>query len=234
MIKLIFYFLPFLSLFLPSIWVSYVLKKNNEILPDMPFTGKELGLKLLKENKLDNVLIEPIKQVDHYNPLEKKVRISEDKLNKKSITSIAVVAHEIGHAIQDKENYKPLLLRQKLIEKTIIFQRVGSFLLIIGLPSIFAITKSPFITFLAAILIMGCLSTNVVIHLITLPVEFDASFKRALPILQKYVPNENMRQCRSVLRAAAFTYLAQSIVSIFRLKVILFSFINILRSIIRR
>ena len=234
MIKLFFYFLPFLSLFLPSMWVSYVLKKNNVILKDMPFTGKELGLKLLKENKLDNVLIEPIKQVDHYNPLEKKVRISEEKLNKKSITSIAVVAHEIGHAIQDKENYKPLLLRQKLIEKTILFQKVGSFLLIIGLPSIFAITKSPFITFLAAILIMGCLSTNVVIHLITLPVEFDASFKRALPILQKYVPNENMRQCRSVLRAAAFTYLAQSIVSIFRLKVILFSFINILKSIIRR
>ena len=234
MLKLFFYFLPFLSLFLPSIWVSYILKKNNEILPDMPFTGKELGIKLLKENKLENILIEPINQVDHYNPLEKKVRISEDKLHKKSITSIAVVAHEIGHAIQDKENYKPLLLRQKLIEKTILFQRVGSFLLIIGLPSIFAITKSPFITFLAAILIMGCLSTNVVIHLITLPVEFDASFKRALPILQKYVPNENMRQCRSVLRAAAFTYLAQSIVSIFRLKVILFSFINILKSIIRR
>jgi len=233
-IKLIFYFLPFLSLFLPSIWVSYVLRKNNEILPDMPFTGKELGIKLLKENKLENILIEPINQVDHYNPLEKKVRISEDKLHKKSITSIAVVAHEIGHAIQDKENYKPLLLRQKLIEKTILFQKVGSFLLIIGLPSIFAITKSPFITFLAAILIMGCLSTNVVIHLITLPVEFDASFKRALPILQKYVPNENMKQCRSVLRAAAFTYLAQSIVSIFRLKVILFSFINILKSIIRR
>ena len=234
MIKLFFYFLPFLSLFLPSIWVNYVLRKNNNPLPDMPFTGNELGLKILQENKLENVLIEPIKQIDHYNPLEKKVNISEDKLNKKSITSIAVVAHEIGHAIQDKENYKPLLLRQKLIEKTIIFQRLGSFLLIIGLPSIFAITKSPFITFLAAIIIMGCLSTNVLIHLITLPVEFDASFKRALPILQKYVPKQNMRQCRSVLRAAAFTYLAQSIVSIFRLKVILFSFINILKSIIRR
>ena len=234
MIKIFFYFLPFLSLFLPSIWVDYVLRKNNNPLPDMPFTGKELGLKILQENKLENVLIEPIKQIDHYNPLEKKVNISEDKLYKKSITSIAVVAHEIGHAIQDKENYKPLLLRQKLIEKTIIFQRLGSFLLIIGLPSIFAITKSPFITFLAAIIIMGCLSTNVLIHLITLPVEFDASFKRALPILQKYVPKQNMRQCRSVLRAAAFTYLAQSIVSIFRLKVILFSFINILKSIIRR
>ena len=200
----------------------------------MPFTGKQLGQKILEEKKLENVLIEPIKQMDHYNPIEKKVHIGEDKINKKSITSIAVVAHEIGHAIQDKEGYKPLLLRQKLIEKTIILQRLGSFLLIIGLPSIFAFTKSPLITFIAAILIMGCLSTNVLIHLITLPVEFDASFKRALPILQKYVPNENIKQCRSVLRAAAFTYLAQSIVSIFRLKIILFSFINILKSIIRR
>ena len=234
MIKLFFYFLPFLSLFLPNIWVNYVLRKNNAILPDMPFSGYQLGQKLLQENKLENVLIEPIKKIDHYNPLDKKVHISEDKLHKKSITSIAVVAHEIGHAIQDKENYKPLLLRQKLIEKTLIFQRIGSFLLVIGLPSIFAITKSPLITFIAAIIIMGCLSTNVLIHLITLPVEFDASFKRALPILQKYVPKENMLQCRSVLRAAAFTYLAQSIVSIFRLKVILFSFINILKSIIRR
>ena len=200
----------------------------------MPFTGKQLGQKILEEKKLENVSIEPIKQMDHYNPIEKKVHIGEDKINKKSITSIAVVAHEIGHAIQDKEGYKPLLLRQKLIEKTIILQRLGSFLLIIGLPSIFAFTKSPLITFIAAILIMGCLSTNVLIHLITLPVEFDASFKRALPILQKYVPNENMKQCRSVFRAAAFTYLAQSIVSIFRLKIILFSFINILKSIIRR
>ena len=234
MIKLFFYFFPLIILFLPSIWVNYVLRKNNEILSDMPFTGNQLGQKLLKENKLENVLIEPIKQIDHYNPVEKKVHISEDKLNKKSITSIAVVAHEIGHAIQDKENYKPLILRQKLIEKTMIFQRIGSFLLVIGLPSIFAFTKSPLVTFIAAMIIMGCLSTNVLIHLITLPVEFDASFKRALPILKKYVPKENMKQCRSVLRAAALTYLAQSIVSIFRLKIILFSFVSLFKSIIRR
>ena len=52
----------------------------------MPFTGKELGLKILQENKLENVLIEPIRQIDHYNPVEKKVNISEDKLNKKEPT----------------------------------------------------------------------------------------------------------------------------------------------------
>ena len=234
MIKLLIYFLPFLSLFLPSIWVNYILKKNNKTLSDMPFTGNQLGGKILKDLQMLNVSIEPIKQIDHYNPKEKKIHIGEDKLNKKSITSIAVVVHEIGHAIQDKENYKPLIMRQKLIEKTMIFQRFGSFLLIIGLPSIFTFTKSPFITFISAIIIMGCLSTNLLIHLITLPVEFDASFKRALPILKKYVPKENLKNCRSVLRAAALTYLAQSIVSIFRLKVILFSFLNIFKSILRR
>ena len=234
MIKLFFYILPFLVLFLPSLWVNYILKKYNKILPNMPFTGKELGKMILEEQNLTNVSINPIKQLDHYNPIDKKIHISDDKLNKKSITSIAVVTHEIGHAIQDKENYKPLKLRQSLIEKTMIFQRIGSFLLIIGLPSIFAFTKSPFITLIAAIIIMGCLSTNVLIHIITLPVEYDASFKRALPILKKYVPKENMFQCRSVLRAAALTYLAQSIVSIFRLKIILVSIISILKSVIKR
>ncbi len=221
-------------MFIPSLWVNYILKKYNKILPDMPFTGKELGNKILEEQKLKNVSINPIKQLDHYNPVDKKIHISNDKLNKKSITSIAVVAHEIGHAIQDKENYKPLKLRQSLIERTMVFQRIGSFLLIIGLPSIFAFTKSPFITFIAALIIMGCLTTNVLIHLITLPVEFDASFKRALPILTKYVPRENMYQCKAVLRAAALTYLAQSIVSIFRLKIILVSIISILKSVIKR
>ena len=234
MFKIFIYSLPFVLLFLPSLWVNYVLKKYNVVIPNMPFTGKEFGNKILEEQKLTHISINSIKQIDHYNPIEKKIHISEDKINKKSITSISIVAHEIGHAIQDKENYKPLIIRQKLIEKTMIFQRLGSFLLIIGLPSIFAFTKSPLITFIAAMIIMGCLSTNVLIHLITLPVEFDASFKRALPILQKYVPKENMKQCRSVLRAAAFTYLAQSIVSIFRLKVILFSFINIFKSMIKR
>ena len=93
----------------------------------MPFTGKELGKIILEEQNITNVSINSIKQLDHYNPIDKKIHISEDKINKKSITSISVVAHEIGHAIQDKENYKPLKLRQTLIEKTYVLQRIGSF-----------------------------------------------------------------------------------------------------------
>ena len=72
MIKLFYYFLPFIVLFLPSLWVNYILKKYNKILPDMPFTGRELGKKILEEEKITNVSINPIKQLDHYNPKEKK------------------------------------------------------------------------------------------------------------------------------------------------------------------
>ena len=221
--------------FVPTLWVNYTLGKHDDELPNMPFTGSEFGNQVLKEKEITNVSILGDDKIgDHYDVINKKVGVKSQRLNRKSLTSITVVCHEIGHAIQDKEKYKPLILRQSLIEKTMIFQRIGSFLLIIGLPSIFAFTKSPFITLIAAIIIMGCLSTNVLIHLITLPVEFDASFKRALPILKRFVPRENMYQCKSVLRAAALTYLAQSIVSIFRLKIILLSFINIFKSIIRR
>ena len=59
----------------------------------MPFTGKELGNRILKDEKISYVSINSIKQLDHYNPLEKKIHISEDKINKKSITSISVVTH---------------------------------------------------------------------------------------------------------------------------------------------
>ena len=76
MIKLFLFILPFLILFLPNIWVNYIFKKYNKILPDMPFTGKQLGQKILKEIKLEQVLIETIQKIDHYNPLEKKVKMA--------------------------------------------------------------------------------------------------------------------------------------------------------------
>ena len=82
MIKIFFYFLPFIVLFLPSLWVNYILKKYNRILPDMPFTGRQLGKKILQEEKITNVSINPIQQLDHYNPKEKKIHIATDKLDK--------------------------------------------------------------------------------------------------------------------------------------------------------
>ena len=81
MVKLLFYILPFLVVFLPSLWVKYVLRKFNVSFSDMPFTGKELGKIILEEQNVTNVSINSIKQLDHYNPIDKKIHISEDFLD---------------------------------------------------------------------------------------------------------------------------------------------------------
>tara|TARA_B100000161_G_C33475071_1_gene379836 strand:- start:122 stop:820 length:699 start_codon:yes stop_codon:yes gene_type:complete len=231
MIKILFYLLPLLAVYLPDLWVRYIFKKNNKIFDDMPFTGTELGHKILKEENLEKIPINTIKGtlIDNYDPVKKEINITDKIYNKKSITSLAVVAHEIGHAIQDRENYKPLRFRQVLLQKTKLLQGIGSLLFFIGLPSIFAFTKSPLITFILGILILGCFSTNFIIHLFTLRTEFDASFNKALPILKKYVPSENLKQCRSVLIAAALTYVSNSLISILRLRILLLSFISFFR-----
>ena len=238
MIKLFLYLFPIILIYLPDLYVKNIFKKNNKILNDMPFSGKELADKILKDFKLENIPINSIKNIpignSNYDPIKKEINISESIYNRKSITSLAVIVHEIGHAIQHKEKSKLLDLRIKLIKKTKILQNVGSVLFIIGLPSIFTVTKSFLLTIITGLIIIGCLSTNVLVHLITLPNETDASFNKALPILKKYVPRENLKQCRSVLIAAAFTYLAGSVRSILQLRVILFSFFNIFKSMIRR
>ena len=232
--RLIIFLLPLLVLFGPNLWVRSTMKRHDNELPDMPFTGLEFGNKIITQSELGNVEIESVPEGDHYDPIEKKVRVVADRLNRKSITSISVVCHEIGHAIQDKENYPPLAWRQKLIKKTRVFQNVGSAVLVIGLPSIFTFTHSLALTAIGAFLALGCLSTNALIHLVTLPVEFDASFNRALPILKDYVPKENLPQCRSVLRAAALTYVSASIVSIFRARSIFLIFTALSRALLRR
>ena len=225
MIKIFLYLIPLALIYLPNLWIKYNFKKNNKIFKDMPFSGKELGEKILEENNIKEIPINSIKDLPigscHYDPKKKEINISESIYNRKSITSLAVIVHEIGHAIQDKENSKLLNLRISLIKKTNVLQKIGSIVLIIGVPSIFALTKSPFIVLLMTLIIIASFSTNVLIHLITLPTEIDASFKKALPILNKYVPKENLKQCRSVLTAAALTYLAVSIRSIINLRFII-------------
>jgi len=81
----------------------------------MPFNGLEFGKLILKEKGLSDVTIESTMEGDHYDPNEKKVRVKQDRLDNKSITAISVVCHEIGHAIQHNENYKPLERRQILL-----------------------------------------------------------------------------------------------------------------------
>ena len=96
---------------IPIIWSNYIFNKYDKIIPDMPFDGNEFGKILIKEFKLNDVRIEETSMGDHYDLDQKKVKVNDGRLSKRSLTSISVICHEIGHAIQHSQNYSPLKYR---------------------------------------------------------------------------------------------------------------------------
>ena len=205
MIIMVVIFLFFIITFAPIVWVNYVFKKNDKILPNMPFDAYEFGEQLIKELKLSNVRIEKTLIGDHYDLDEKKVKVHEDRFKRKSLTSISVICHEIGHAIQHSENYSPLITRTKLVKNTQWINKISMYLIYIGFPVIFATGLLSLIKVCVLLILLSAL-TGVIVHLITLEVEFDASFNKAYPIIKQKIPEVYHDSCRSVLRAAAFTY----------------------------
>jgi uncharacterized protein len=204
---MLFYFAIFLFLsIMPMIWLNYIFSKNDKILVNMPFNGLQFGQMVLNERGLNGVKIEKSLSVDHYDLNEKKVKVSEDRLSRKSLTAISIVCHEIGHAIQHHEKYKPLEQRTNLVKNTAWITQLGGAILMIGIPTILATGSYSFIK-VCLVLAFISLLIGVFIHLITLEVELDASFNRALPIIIEKVPAEYHDACRSILKAAAFTYI---------------------------
>ena len=203
----------------PIIWYNYIFKKNDKVLINMPFTGFEFGRELLQEHNLNDVQIEATKLGDHYDLINKKVMVLEDRLGKKSLTSITIICHEIAHAIQHKENYKPLKRRNVIIRNTSWITQLGSGILLIGFPIIFATGSYGFIKICLAIAAFSLL-ISALIHIITLDVEIDASFNKAYPIIKQKVPSEYHEACRSILLAAALTYVIGVFRSFFSLRFI--------------
>ena len=103
MLLLILFFLIFFVI--PKLWLSYSINRYDKDLPGMPFNAKEFGNILLKENDLTEIAIEETNLVDHYDLKNKMVRVQEGRLEKKSITALSIICHEIGHAIQHKQQY---------------------------------------------------------------------------------------------------------------------------------
>ena len=183
----------------------------------MPFNSEEFGKLLLEENNLNEVIIEETPSVDHYDLNDKAVRVQEGRLQKKSLTSLTIICHEIGHAIQHKEDYPPLVRRTRIVEKTQWITRIGGVVLYSGLPLILA-TGSFGLIKVCLFLVITSVLLGVFIHLITLDVEIDASFNKAMPILEKKIPAEYHAQCRDGLRAAAFTYVVGALTSFLSLR----------------
>jgi Zn-dependent membrane protease YugP len=204
---------------LPKLWLSNAMKKNDEELVNMPFTAEEFGKLILEENNLSGVKIEETEKVDHYDLNDKTVRVQQGRLAKKSLTSLTIICHEIGHAIQHEEEYGPLVRRTSLVERTQWISKFGGVILYSGLPLILA-TGSFGLIKICLILVLISVLLGVFIHLITLDVEVDASFNRAMPILEEKIPKEYHSQCKNVLQAAAFTYVIGALTSFLSLRYI--------------
>lgn len=201
--------------FLPSFWVRRVLQKHATERSDFPGTGAEFARHILDEMKLNHVKVEQTDLGDHYDPEEKVVRLSADHFGKRSLSAVVVAAHEVGHAMQDATNYPPLAARSKLAREAAKVERIGA-IVMLAAPLMLALVKSPYLLLIEIGAGLLILSTTILMHAFTLPVEFDASFKRALPVLEsgKYVSEKDMDSARQILRAAAFTYVAAAAVSL--------------------
>ncbi|BBP44809.1 peptidase [Thiosulfatimonas sediminis] len=209
--------LLFILTTLPSLWTKHILNKHRKPHPKIPGTGLQFAEHLVK--KLDlAIAIEQTDEGDHYDPINKVVRISSANAHSNSLTAITTVAHEIGHALQDKTGYEPLKQRTILVERASMMQKFASGALIIT-PILVAVVHTPIIgllTFGAGFIAMG---VPVIIHMSTLKVEFDASFARALPLLKEgqYLSKSDQRTAKKILFACAMTYVAASLSSLFNL-----------------
>lgn len=176
---------------------AYSKQKNS-----LNMTGKEVARKILDNNGLNYVDILQTKGslTDHYNPLTKKIFLSENTYGSKSIAAAAVAAHEVGHAIQDKESYSYLRFRNKMVPFVNFTSRAATILIFISF--IFNFMEM----FDAGIVL---LLVGLLFQLITLPVEFNAS-NRAKEQLKScgLLEKNDISGTKSMLNTAAFTYVA--------------------------
>lgn len=195
----------------PGLWVKRVLAQHSNIRDDLQGTGGELANHLIDRFKLEDVKVEGTKLGDHYDPRDKTIRLSEHVLNNKSLTAVATAAHEFGHALQHARNYRALTTRTTLAQAGGSIQRLASVAIIV-LPILAIVPGLAIFSRFLLIAIIGSMFLTTLIHLITLPVEFDASFGRALPILKQgqYLNKQDLAKVRKVLLACALTYVSQA------------------------
>jgi Zn-dependent membrane protease YugP len=200
---------------LPQMWVRRVIAQHSADRPDIPGTGGQFARHLLDGMKLRHVKVEETNLGDHYDPDAKAVRLLPQHMKGRSLAAIVIAAHETGHAMQDATGYQPLQARTRLAKRALWLQKVGA-VVMLAAPIVMALGKAPHVLIvevLAGVLLLGL---SLMMHATTLPVEFDASFRRALPVLKAggYVSDADMPAARQILKAAAYTYVAAAAMSL--------------------
>ncbi|WP_418794081.1 zinc metallopeptidase [Paenibacillus phytohabitans] len=201
--------------FIFSVWAQFRVKGNFKKWAQVPnlngLTGYEAARRMLDANGLYDVPIEPVRGTlsDHYDPINRVVRLSEPVYYESSIAAVSVACHEIGHAIQHKEHYPMLTLRHRMFPVVNFASGVAPFMLLAG-----------FIFSSLNLIGLGIIffSAAVAFQLVTLPVEFNASSRaRQIMVQQGFIRNEEERGVAKVLNAAALTYVAAALVSLLEL-----------------
>ncbi|NEU31164.1 zinc metallopeptidase [bacterium LRH843] len=205
----------FILLLIIPIWAQMRVKgayrKYSQISSSSGMAGAQVARKILDENGLYNVRIEevPGKLTDHYDPSSKVVRLSTDNYHGTSIAGAAVAAHEVGHAIQDAEGYAFLRLRHALVPAANFGSNASFFLILAGI----LLSWSGFI-----LLGIFAMAAAVLFQIVTLPVEFNASSRAMEQIVSAgVIRNDEERETRKVLNAAALTYVAGALVALLEL-----------------
>ncbi|CAA6828517.1 MAG: probable metal-dependent peptidase [uncultured Thiotrichaceae bacterium] len=198
----------------PQWWAKRTFKKHAHKQSHIPGTGGELARHLLDKYDMQDVPVEETEQGDHYDPDERVVRLSPNNYRDNSLTAVAVAAHEVGHAIQHQRKESKLLLRSKLVRIAQKSEKLGSALMI-AMPVMAVVSRSPVVGLLFMLGGFVSIAGATLVHLVTLPVEWDASFGKALPILKTgYIHEEDHQAVESILKAAALTYVAASLTSL--------------------
>ncbi|HLR40888.1 MAG TPA: zinc metallopeptidase [Virgibacillus sp.] len=188
--------------------VKNTYKKYSKIATSSYMTGAEVARKILDDNGLYDVKIEQVKGVlsDHYDPRQKVVRLSEGNYHGQSMASSAIAAHEVGHAIQDAEAYAFLRFRSALVPVASLGSNMSFYLIIAG-----------FIFGMMNLVLFGIIfmSAAVLFQLVTLPVEFNASSRAMTQLISSgVIRNNEERETKKVLNAAALTYVAAALVAV--------------------
>lgn len=189
--------------------VKSTFKKWSKVAPQNGMTGNDAAAAVLSSSGLDGVTIRPVegRLTDHYDPRSRTLNLSHDVGEASTIAALGVAAHEAGHAIQDAQHYRPMKIRQTLVPAAQFGSSLWFFPVIIGL-----IVGSTGLVNVGLVLFAAV----VLFQFVTLPVEFDAS-KRALVVLKGQglvTPGTEADGARSVLRAAALTYVAALVAAI--------------------
>ena len=205
-------------IFGPSLWVKLVMKRYSSEKPEIPGTGGELANHLIERFSLKDVKVEVTELGDHYDPIEKKVRLIREHYESKSLTAIAIAAHEVGHAIQDHQGDKRLATRTKMVPVVDKIARLSVAVIYLS-PVIGIITRHPMPFSLLLLVGLSGFVARMMVHAVTLPIEYDASFSKALPLLREgnYVSQSDEKAVSLILRAAALTYVSAALADILNL-----------------